>query len=116
MTEGRVMPVEMGCVAVHDEELGARGVRRSGVRHGENALHVLMHVELVVDVVSGSARSEIGSVLILGVGIASLDHKPLEDAMETGAVIEALSRELLEVGHRRRSLLVPELHDHASLR
>ena len=39
-TESRVGAVQMGCILVHDEELGACGVGTHGSRHGENALGV----------------------------------------------------------------------------
>ena len=49
--------------------------------------------ELADDLLVGAARA-------VSVGVSTLRHEALDDAVERQAVVEALARELGEVGHR----------------
>src|SRR3954454_15190146 len=90
-----------------DEELRAVRVR-PGVRHGERAADDLVLVDLVLEGVSRAAGAG-------ALGAAALDHEVLDDAVEDEPVVEALRRELLEVAHRLRRVLVEQLENDVAL-
>jgi len=79
----------------------------------EHATLVRLLVELGLDLVARIARAPARFFRrILGQRIAALRHETLDDAVERGAVIEALLRELLEIFDRVRRHIGPELGDH----
>ena len=96
LAEGRVLLIEMRGVLMHDEELASGGVGVHGARHGQDAALVLeivlkaVHKELALDAVAGAAHAGAG-------GVAALDHKVFDDAVEDQAVIEALVGQINEV-------------------
>src|SRR3989442_3041116 len=98
-----------------DEELAAAGVF-TGVRHGERAGHVCVHVALglALDGVARPARAE-AALAGLRVGVAALDHEIGDHAMEPGPVVEPRIGELLEVGDGVGRLVSVELELDAAL-
>ncbi len=87
--EGGVLPVQMGGVLMHDEELAAGGVHSLGPGHAENAPGVAQVVghavggEFALDAVAGAAHAG-------AVGAAALDHEAGDDPVEGQAVVKAL--------------------------
>ena len=75
---------------------------RAGVRHRERAAVDLVVVELVLERVAGAAGAGAGRV-------AALDHEVRDHAVEDDAVVEPVARELDEVLHRLRRIVVEEL-------
>src|SRR5205085_3237962 len=75
---------------------------RAGVRHRERAALHLVVVDLVLEGVARAAGSGPGRV-------AALDHEVRDHAVEDDAVVEAITREPLEVLHRLRRVLRVEL-------
>ena len=89
----------MGSILMHDEELAARAVVRAALScPGDNAAGVLQLVikavcrKFALDAVAGAA----GAVAI---GVAALDHKAGDDAVEGEAVVEALTGEVAEIAN-----------------
>ena len=88
LAEGCVLAVEVRGVLVHDEELAARGIGSHGACHGEHAAAVEQGIvkavclELAADAVAGAAGAD-------ALGVAALDHKAGDDAVENKPVIEA---------------------------
>ena len=74
---------------MHDEELGACGVRVHRAGHGENALRVRQIIletvvgELALDTVSRTTHS-------VAVRASALDHESLDHAVEDQSIIESL--------------------------
>src|SRR3954451_1261807 len=102
LAEDRVLAVQPGAlVRGDDEEL--RPVRvRPRVGHGQRAAHDLVVVDLVLELVAGTARAG-------ALRAAALDHEVGDDAMEDEPVVEALTGELLEVADGLRGVLVEQL-------
>ena len=102
MAEGGVLAIQMRRILMHDEELGACGIRVHGARHGDHAALVLdgvrdaVHREFALDAVTRSAHAG-------AVRAAALDHKARDDAVKREAVIIALVRQGKEVLHGVRS-------------
>src|SRR4051812_34381088 len=102
LPEHGVLPVEPGSFRRgDDEELAAVRVRPC-VRHRERAADDLVVVDLVLERVAGTACAGAERA-------AALDHEVLDHAVEAEAVVEAVCRELAEVLHRLRRVLVEEL-------
>src|SRR5688572_10073548 len=83
--EGRVLAVEEAGVLDHDEELAARAVRALRAGHGEDAPLVRRVVELRLQARAAGAAGAVGGarrLLVLGVGVAALDHEPGDHAVE----------------------------------
>ena len=86
--EGGVLPIQMGGVLVHDEELAAGRVHGLCAGHAEDAAGVAKVVadavggELTLDAVAGAAHAG-------AVGAAALDHEAGDDAVEDQTVVEA---------------------------
>ena len=86
--EGGVLPIQMGGVLVHDEELAAGRVHGLCAGHAEDAAGVAKVVadavggELALDAVAGAAHAG-------AVRAAALDHKAFDDAVEDQSVIVA---------------------------
>ena len=99
--EGGVLPVQMGSVLMHDEELAAGRVHSLGPGHAENAPGVAQVVghavggELALDAVAGAAHAG-------AVGAAALDHEAIDAAVENQPVIEAGVGQGDEIPHRLR--------------
>jgi hypothetical protein len=86
--EDAVLAVEMRCRAEGDEELRAVGVG-AGVRHAQDARTVVLEGQratLVGEFVAWAAGAGAGRV-------AALRHEALDDAVEGGAVVEAVTGE-----------------------
>jgi len=89
LAKGGILPVKMRGVLVHDEELAAGRVRIRGAGHGKHAAAVQQAVleavggKLALDAVAGAADAD-------ALGIAALDHKALNNAVENQSVIKAL--------------------------
>src|SRR3954452_1200252 len=108
LAEDRVLAVEPRRLFGRDDE-ELRAVRvRPRVRHRERALDDLVVVDLVLERVPRAAGAG-------PLGAAALDHEVLDDAVEDEPVVEALRRELLEVAHRLRGVLVEQLQDDVAL-
>ena len=81
---------------MHDEELGACGIRSGCPCHGEDAGRVAERVfepvlgKFAADAVAGAARAGTG-------GVAALNHEAADDAVEDQAVIEAFIDQADEV-------------------
>ncbi|MFM1944066.1 MAG: hypothetical protein RI897_3048 [Verrucomicrobiota bacterium] len=116
LAEGGVFVIEEGGGTVADEELGSGGVGGCGAGHGEDAADVFAVIELGFDGVAGAAGA-VGGFLggVFGIGVTALDHEALHDAVEGGAVVEALFGEFFEVFDRIGCDVGPELDDHGSL-
>ena len=88
LAEGSVLAVEMRGILMHDEELTARGIGSHGACHGEHAAAVEQGIvkavclELAADAVARAAGAD-------ALGVAALDHKAGDDAVENKPVIEA---------------------------
>src|SRR5690606_29943947 len=65
-------------------------------RGGEGAAEVEVP-DLGGDAVAGVALPVVGGVVVARVGVAALDHEPLDGAVERGGVVERLLHEPLEV-------------------
>ncbi len=108
-----VLLVQKAGIAMTDEELRPSGIRVLRTRRGEDAAHMGFVVELGLDLVAGSARTPTALLgLVLGEMIAPLNYEALDDAVETGAVVETLFREFLEVFDVARRDVRPEFEDH----
>src|ERR1043166_2462629 len=84
LAESRVLSVEETRIAVADEELAARRIRILRTRHAEHAAHMLLGVELRLDLVARIARAPARLVrVVLRERVAALDHEVLDHAMET---------------------------------
>src|SRR5216683_6525815 len=90
LSEDGVLAVEEVRGGEHDVELATRRVGIVAPRHGDRAAHVLVLVELGLDLVSGAART-------VALGVAALDHEAGLDAVEGQAIVKALFRERDEV-------------------
>jgi len=92
LSKSRVSAVQMGTGLMHDEELGACGVRMHGSGHGQDARCVS---QIVLDAVLGElsldgvARSAGSGAL----GAAALNHEAVDNAVEIQSVIETLLHE-----------------------
>src|SRR5438552_10769241 len=110
--ERGVLVIDKVGVAMTDKELAAGRIRIIRSRHGKNAAVVLAIVEFGLDFVARIARSPLGFLAgILCQRIAALNHKILNDTMETSAVIESLPGKGLEVFDRFRRHIRPKLYD-----
>src|SRR5580765_7478886 len=81
LAEHGVLAVEEMGGGEHDVELAARRVRILAAGHGHRAAHVLVLVELGLDLVAGAARA-------VALGVAALYHEAGFDAVEGEAVVE----------------------------
>ena len=74
---------------MHDEELAAGGIGHHCARHRQDAASMLeivgnaVHFELALDRVAGAAYAD-------ALGVAALDHKAANDAVEDNAVIKLI--------------------------
>src|SRR5437588_10897459 len=84
-----------------DEELGAVGIG-AGVGHGQRPPLDAVLVDLVLERVARTAGAG-------ALGAAALDHEVGDDAVEGEPVVEALARQLAEVAHRARGVLIEQL-------
>src|SRR6266498_4249676 len=90
LAEHGVLAVEEVGGGEGDVKLAARGVGILAARHGHYAAHVLLLVELGLDLVPGAARA-------ITLGIAALNYKVRLHAVEDQPVVEALLGEGDEV-------------------
>src|SRR6266581_4769458 len=90
LAEHGVLAVEEVGGGEGDVKLAARGVGILAARHGHHAAHVLLLVELGLDLVPGAARA-------ITLGIAALNYKVRLHAVEDQPVVEALLGEGDEV-------------------
>ncbi len=102
LAECRVLAIKMRRAVEAYEELTARGVFMDRTRHGEHALLVRTIVELCDEFPLGSA----GAITLRA---AALNHEARNDAVKTGAQVEALLGKFLEVGHMVGRNIFPEL-------
>src|SRR5690606_38195345 len=72
-------------------------------------------VELGLDLVAGTAGAGHAAAAGFGVGAAALDHEALDDAVKSGAVVETLGSELLEILHVAGGHVGPELEGEVAL-
>src|SRR5215471_2985971 len=79
--EHRVLTVQVRCRAVADVELAAGRVRILTARHRQRPAHVLLLVELRLDLVAGAAGA-------IALRAAALDDEVRHDPMEVEAVVE----------------------------
>src|SRR5256885_13041609 len=101
LAEHRVLAVQEVRGGERDVELAARRIGGLAPRHGEHAPHVLLLVELGLDLVAGVS----GAVAL---GVATLDHEARLDAVEGQTVVEALLGQRDEVLHRLGRVLGEE--------
>ena len=96
VSEAGVVAVKMRTVLVHDEELGACAVGKLASRHGDSTSCVL---QLVVHAVTRELALDllIGASGAVALGVAALDHKIRNDAVEGKSVVEAVTCESNEV-------------------
>src|SRR5690606_40097044 len=99
-----------GVFADDDEELAAGGVAAVvGHRHDPRLVHEVVAGPFVGDAVAGPAGAD-------GLGVAALDHEVRDDAVEHGAVVEALAGEEHERLDRLRVVGGGELDDDVAAR
>lgn len=85
--ESGVSSVQMGSILVHDEELGAGGIRVHGSCHGKHALRMLKVIgdavlaEFSLDGIAWASHA-------VSVGAAALDHKAIDDSVENQTVVK----------------------------
>ena len=101
LAEDRVTPalhvfaavVEEVVVLHIDEKLGGGGVRLHGARHGDGA-------EIVLQAIVGLVLNRLAYCFLLHIGVeaTTLDHEVIDDAVENGAVVEAVPGVLEKVG------------------
>mmetsp|Transcript_25554 Transcript_25554/g.65153 ORF Transcript_25554/g.65153 Transcript_25554/m.65153 type:complete len:241 (-) Transcript_25554:18-740(-) len=110
-------PIQVSVVRHVHEELGAPGVRRATICHGQGAGRVRVPGDaLVLDVAAAEARlhrarlevfelairraagARLPAVGVLGVGAAELVHEARDHAVEVHAVVEAGLSQVDEVG------------------
>src|SRR6267142_549362 len=103
LAEDRVVAVEMRRGAVTDVELAAGRVGMLAPGHRHRAAHVLLLVELRLDLIAGAA----GAVAL---GAAALHDEIRDDPVELQPVVEALLGERDEVLDGLRRVLRVELH------
>src|SRR5881296_2127192 len=110
LSENGVDSVKVRLGSMTDEELAAAGVL-PGVGHGQRPRYVFVDVllGLALDGVAGPAGAD-PPLPTLRIGIAPLNHKVGDDAVEFGAVVEARVGELLEIGDGGRHLIGKQLH------
>src|SRR5262249_25826855 len=106
LAEERVLAVEEGRRLEADEELAVAGIGVVGARETDRAAQEMSLRELGLHGLAGAA----GAVTER---IARLRHEAGDDAMKFEPVIEALFGELLDVRHRLRREIRPELDDDA---
>ena len=112
LAEGRVLAVEETGIAVADKELAAGRIGMVRARHGEDAAHVRLVVELRFDLMTRAARApKMLLGVVFGIGIAALNHEAFDDAVKRRAVIKAGLRELLEIFDMFGRDLRPEFED-----
>ena len=98
LAECRILTVQMRCVGVADEELGGRAVLVCAASHGDYAASVgesVLHTvscEFTLDSVCRTTHA-------CACGVAALDHKSLDNAVEDEPVVEAFLNKLCEVFH-----------------
>src|SRR5215211_2352712 len=108
-------PAEDGVLAVEpgrllgrdDEELAAVGVG-SAIGHGKRPAHDPVLVDLILELVARATGAR-------PLRAAALDHEVLDDAVEDEPVVVAVTRELQEVAHGLRGILVEERDGHRAL-
>jgi len=94
---GGVLFVEELGVTVAKEKLRARAVRASRAGGGEDAAHVILGVELSLDLVAGATGAGLAAGALFGVGAAALDHEAFDDAVKRSAIVKAVFGEFLKV-------------------
>ena len=102
LAECRVLAIKMRRTVEAYEELATRGIFMNGACHGDHALLVRTIVELCDQFPLGSA----GAITLRA---AALNHEARNDAVKTGAQVEALLGKFLEVGHMVGRNIFPEL-------
>lgn len=97
-TEGSIASVQMGRAPVHDEKLGARGIRMHGAGHGQDSGCVF---QVIFDAVSGKFALDVitGAAHAASFGTAALDHESIDDPVEDKAVVEFLVYQADEIVH-----------------
>src|SRR5438309_3792380 len=76
LTEDGILPVEEPGIAVANEELARSRVRIVGTGHRKNAARVVDLVEFRLEAVrTVIASTVVRIIVVLGIGIATLDHK-----------------------------------------
>ena len=106
--------VELGRIAMTNEELTSCGIGALGARHGNNSAHMRVVVELGFDFVTWIAPCpQVSSAFrFLVIRIAALNHKTLDDAMKTSAVIKTGLGKLLEILDGLGRGIRPKLDNH----
>ena len=104
-----MLTVQVGAGLVRNEELGAIGVR-SRVCHGDHPpARVFQRVDDFVGELAVWGGVDGLATLARARGIAALDHKPLDVAVEEGAVVVPRGGQGQEVGGGPRHLLAVDL-------
>src|SRR5664280_1380362 len=116
LAECRIATIQLRLWGKTDKKLAAGRVRASGIGHRKHPALVASiwpGIGFAFDGVTGATLSILTFLgWILGVGVATLNHKTLDDAMETGAIIKTVAGEFLEVGDGGGRDVRPELDDH----
>src|SRR5436189_5828809 len=111
--EGGVLAVEKFGRTVADEKLtpGRIGILRTV--HRKHATLMRLFVKLGLNFVSGIASAPTCLfAVVLGEGIAALDHKSFDDAVECGPIVETSLGQLLEILDCLWRAVGPELGHH----
>ena len=115
LTERCVLMIEKSRATVADEKLRAGGIRVLRARHGDDAAHMRVVIELGLDVVTRPASApHIFLARVFRKRVAALNHEAFDDAVKTGAVIKTFLRKFLEIGDRVRRSVSPELDNHGA--
>ena len=113
LAERGVLAVEKARVAVADEKLRAGGIRILRARHREDAARVRLVIELRLDLMPRPARAPRAFLArIFRQRITALNHKTLDDAMKTSAVVKTFLREVSEIFDVARRNVRPEFENH----
>lgn len=102
----RVLAIEVRRGLVHDEKLTARRIGVVGAGRAQDSRRVRDAVEFLVERVARAAGAvQMAGRAVLRVGVAALDHKAGDDAVEPNAIVKAFGHELLKrLGVLRRDL------------
>src|SRR5262245_48719166 len=100
-----MLPIEVRLRPVRNKELRAIGIA-SGICHRQNTRFIMLEGQgtpLIIKLVTRTSSTSPG-------GVAALDHKAVNDAVERGVIVEAVAGQKDEIIDSDGSLLSEQLH------